>query len=121
VLEPLARATSSLPYQKGILWLTFSPDGRLLAVANLDGGIHLLEFPSGRVVTELKGHAMGCSRALFFPDGKTLVTGSWDGKIKLWDCNTYQELITLPLPPGATFRSLDISGDGRTLAVGYRT
>jgi WD40 repeat protein len=64
---------------------------------------------------------MGVLRAEFFPDGKTLVTGALDGKIKLWNLATHQELMTLTVPVGGTFRSLGVSPDGRTLAVGYMT
>jgi WD40 repeat protein len=62
---------------------------------------------------------MGVLRAAFFPDGKTLATGGLDGKVKLWNLITQQEVVTLPLPLGGSFRSLCISPDERTLAVGY--
>lgn len=62
---------------------------------------------------------MGVLRSEFFPDGKTLATGGLDGKVKLWNLATCQEILTLSVPLGTTLRSLEIAPDSRTLAVGY--
>jgi len=114
------RQSPSLSAQKeGITWVGFAPDGGRIAVANLGGGVNLFDFPSGKLVGELKGHVMGVLRAEFFPDGKTLATGGLDGKVKLWNVATCQEILTLSVPLGTTFRSLEIAPDSRTLAIGF--
>src|SRR5262245_4847164 len=51
----------------------------------------------------------------FAPDGKTLATGSHDGRVKLWNVATEQEVVTLPLE--GMFTSLKFSPDGGTLVV----
>jgi WD40 repeat protein len=53
----------------------------------------------------------------FSPDGKTLASGSYDGKVKLWNIATQQEVATLEIPPRSCV-SLRFSPDGRTLAAG---
>ena len=53
----------------------------------------------------------------FSPDGKTLATGGFDRKVKLWNIATEQELATLELLPGACM-TLRFSPDGHTLAAG---
>lgn len=111
-----------LPFPRdrgGIIWLEFSPDGRLIAAAGMNGDVELWDSFSGAPVAQLKGHVMGVLRACFFPDGKTLATGGMDGRVKLWNLATFQELLTLPVPSGTALRSLCIAPDGRTLAVAY--
>ena len=53
----------------------------------------------------------------FSPDGKTLASGSYDVKVKLWNIATQQEVATLEIPPRSCV-SLRFSPDGRTLAAG---
>src|SRR5262249_37902727 len=113
------RAMPTVGPQKWVSCLEFSPDGRLLAAAIMDGMVDIWEPSSGRLAAQLKGHVMGVLRAGFFPDGKTLVTGGLDGRVKLWMLATFQEFLTLTFPLGAAFRSLSMAPDGRTLAVGY--
>lgn len=54
--------------------LTFSPDGKLLAIAKGDGTAILFEFPSGREVRELDAASFN-----FSPDGNTWVIGPMSG------------------------------------------
>src|SRR5262249_13964846 len=67
-------------------------------------------------ITVWKGHPGGVSCAALTPDGKTMVSGSWDGTIKLWDVEKGKERRTLPvLVPNVT--ALAISPDGSTFAT----
>ncbi len=111
-----------LPFPRdheGIIWLEFSPDGRLIAAAGMNGDVEVWDSFSGASVAKLKGHVMGVLRASFFPDGKTLATGGMDGRVKLWNLATFQEILTFSVPVGTALRSLCIAPDGRTLAVAY--
>jgi WD40 repeat protein/serine/threonine protein kinase len=75
---------------------------------------HLYDVASHRD-TRLLGHKDFVSGVAFSPDGKTLATGSMDGRIKLWDCETGLESGELP---GHLQETTDVafSPDGRTLA-----
>ena len=78
-----------------------------------------VESALGRPRCRTQGPCHGGLARLFFPDGKTLATGGMDGRVKLWNLATFQEILTFSVPSGTVLRSLCISPDGRTLAVGY--
>jgi WD40 repeat protein/serine/threonine protein kinase len=96
--------------------LEFSPDSELLA-ATRGNDVFLWGVRSRRLKTILKGHVQEVRAMAFSPDGKTLVTGSDDQKLKFWHLGTLQELMTLPLDGGCY--SLKFSPDGRVLACGF--
>jgi WD40 repeat protein len=39
---------------------------------------------TGQVLGTLSGHTDVVASVAFAPDGKTLVSGSWDGTVRLW-------------------------------------
>jgi WD40 repeat protein len=71
--------------------LTFSPDGRTLAVGTRDGWINLWHLPSRQEITSLRAHRSHALRAVFSPDGRTLATAGSDGKLRLWTAPTLAE------------------------------
>jgi WD40 repeat protein len=65
--------------------LAFSPDGRLLALADFEGVILLWDAATGKNLRRFTGHT-GWVRALAFsPDGRTLASGGRDTTVLLWD------------------------------------
>jgi WD40 repeat protein len=48
------------------------------------------------------------------PSGRTLVSGSWNGTLTVWDIETQQALLTLPAHPTGV-HALAFSPDGGTL------
>jgi WD40 repeat protein len=97
----------------------FSPDGRLLAMGDFAGDIHLWHVAERKKLFTFKGHARPVWSTVFTPDGAILASGSDDGTIRLWSTNTGRSLRTLA-GHSSWVRRIAISPDGRTLAsAGY--
>jgi WD40 repeat protein len=81
----------------GNVWsVAFSPNGTLIAASDTAGEIHIWRIgdPQGnllqnrqKLITCHGHHHWVCSIA-FSPDGQTLVSGSGDNTVKLWDVTT---------------------------------
>ena len=89
----------------GFHTLTLSPNGKLLASGSNDGRVRLWDatvkkqagwstFGKYVPTLTLRGHKNRVSALAFSPDGKTLITGSYDGNIRIWDTTTGSERFT---------------------------
>ncbi len=76
----------------GLRDLVFSPDGRLLAAADVDFRVRLIDVGTGHVRQTLEGHTDVVPGLAFAPDGKTLASGGFDRTVRLWDVQTGKEL-----------------------------
>jgi WD40 repeat protein len=104
--------------------LTFSPDGKLLAVSHHDaeGGSHvsIYDVATREESVTLDGYLAGVSTVAFSPDGKTLATGSGliggqVAAVRLWDVATGKEIRPLRAHPGAA-TTIAVSPDGKLVA-----
>jgi WD40 repeat protein len=64
--------------------VTFSPDGRRLAVSGWDGTVRLADVATGHEVLALRAHSGRVWGVNFSPSGDALVSASEDGKVLLW-------------------------------------
>jgi WD40 repeat protein len=92
----------------GLVWaLAFSPDGKVLAsgcgpnppprdfgvgfglrsAQRQDGEVWLWDVAAARERAVLRGHAAAVRALAFSPDGKTLVSGSDDQTVRLWEAS----------------------------------
>ncbi|HEY7424599.1 MAG TPA: sigma factor-like helix-turn-helix DNA-binding protein, partial [Gemmataceae bacterium] len=80
------RATLPCPSPCGrVNSLTFSPDGRLLALGGYDQAVHLCDTTRGKWVKRLEGHQGEVKTLAFSPDGRRLASGSLDTTALIWD------------------------------------
>jgi WD40 repeat protein len=88
----------------GINSVAFSSDGKLVVVAAEDHTAKILEAASGNSVRVLEGHADVVERAVFSPDGKTILTlvGGSDRTVHLWNIETGKQVFSVPAGAGAS-------------------
>jgi WD40 repeat protein len=100
-----------------IFGLRFSPDGKIIAVADKDQ-VRLLDAESYTVKVSLRGHRDFVNAIDFSPDGRVLASGSGDKQVILWDWASKPPTKRSSFGHGGYVMSVKYSPDGRTLAVG---
>ena len=63
----------------------FSFDGKRLATLTPARAIHLWDAGDGRRTHVLRGHTGPIASIAFSPDGRRVLTASWDGTARIWD------------------------------------
>src|SRR5262245_24272395 len=94
--------------------------GLLASTAVLAGLLFGDEPPVPGIAATLKGHTESVYAIAFTPDGKQVVTGSFDRSLKLFETATGKEVKTFAGPQGHQnlVLALAISPDGQQLASG---
>ncbi len=97
---------------------TFSPDGKLFAMASYLGYARVWETAGWREAATLRGFKLGAVGAGFSPDGNRLATtaGAGEAALHLWDVASWQDVLTLKAE-GSIFYSPQFSPDGNTLGT----
>ena len=94
----------------------FSKDAKMLATGDRkDGRVIIWNAETRKKIAEIKGHQSGVSAIGFMPDGRRLVTAGIDRAVKLWDTQTWSQVLTLDA--GAEMDTLAISPDGNTIVL----
>jgi len=83
------RAEHKREYKTGIYSLSFSSDGKLLALSAYDRAPQVLQWPSLQLEAELPATRRG--PVAFARDGNLLATGSEDGSVVCWDVAARQD------------------------------
>ncbi|MEW6499013.1 MAG: WD40 repeat domain-containing protein, partial [Cyanobacteriota bacterium] len=102
-------------HNKGVISVSYSPDGKTLASASDDNTIKVWNLATGKEIATLQGHREAVISVNYSPDGKTLASASWDNTIKVWNLATGKAIVTLQ---GHSHLVYDVSysPDGKTLA-----
>ena len=99
-------------------WVTaisYSPDGKLVASADRNGGVIVWEADKGKEYNVLAGHK-GAVTGLSFMTG-VVASGSEDATIKLWDVKEGKEIKSWSAHAGGV-QSVDFTPDGRLVSSG---
>lgn len=119
----------------------FSPDGKLIAVACRDKSVVVYDWIDNKVFKHLGvkkskcdvggepsagysfyGHSNEVKSVAFMPDGKGLISGSWDNSCILWDLSEEdgKEIKAVFKGHIRGVYALDVSKDGKTFVSGAR-
>ncbi len=101
----------------GILSISFSPNGEVIAAGTTNDEILLWQTANGILLDTYQGHTDWVNSVAFNYDGSVLVSGSDDMTVRLWDMSTRQLLKKL-LGHTNTLESVACSPDGSMLASG---
>ena len=100
--------------------VTFSPDGKLLAVGGRNSGlIQVWDIEKKETIAFFNMHSARINRLVFSSDNNKLASASTDKKVFLWDI-AEQTLIDSITNHSASVTSIDFSKDGRFLASSSR-
>lgn len=92
--------------------ISFSQDGKLIAVGHADGKVSVWDSQTGHSVTSFQAHSDAVRSAQFVPDRESLVTVGSNQAI-VWSTKDWTRLSEIE---GVAFRGA-VSPDGRTLAA----
>jgi WD40 repeat protein len=106
------KALFTTDFEKPVIGVTFSPDGRWLAAVG--GGVKVLDASSGKEVAAPQ-HRYYPSCAAFSPDGTTLATSG--AEIRLWEVGTWKQRDEYTPDRSDEFRSIAWAPDSRSIVV----
>jgi WD40 repeat protein len=97
-----------------VLALAFAPDGETLYCGE-SAGVRARRVATGEVVASGTTHTNWVFSVALSRDGRTLVTGSHDGTVRLWDAVGMREVLVLSCDR-TEMKCVSLSKDGRALA-----
>jgi WD40 repeat protein len=65
--------------------VAWSPDGSRIAAGGSDQIVHLFDVSRGRELVNLHGHIGRVTSLRFTNDGRSLISTSLDGSVRIWD------------------------------------
>jgi WD40 repeat protein/serine/threonine protein kinase len=73
----------------------FSPDGRRVATASVDGTVRIWDVESGATLRVLRGHEKAVDTVEWSPDSRRVVSASADGTARVWDAESGETVALL--------------------------
>jgi len=80
--------------------------------------LKLWDLATGKEVRQFEGHTKDVRRVAISPDGKQMLSASFDGTVRLWDLSTGKELKKFD-GPGNFVESVSFTPDGKRAVCSY--
>jgi WD40 repeat protein len=95
-----------------VVGVAFSPDGKRLAGATLEGMVRIWEVPAFRPRDESRVAPGGLLSLAFSPDARRLVTaGARAGSLQVWNVATWEQLVSLESPRAISRAEFSLDGN----------
>jgi WD40 repeat protein len=98
----------------GMFGIAMSSDGRRALVGTLDNRVLLLDLESGQLLSQLRGHTARVRAVAFTPDGRSALSGSDGGTLRLWNLFNGAEMRSImydyALEPAAAAVAVSLDG-----------
>jgi WD40 repeat protein/serine/threonine protein kinase len=103
----------------GIAAAAFSPDGgTILTAGSVSGKVRFWDVKTRQEIGPILQHGDGVQSVVYSPNGKLVLTGSFDRTAQLWDANTHAAR-GKPLAPGKGYiLAVAFHPDGKTFVTG---
>ena len=98
-----------------VLTVLYSFDSKRIVSSDANGEVIIWNSQTGQIERKFKAHNDLLQDVSFAADNKTLVTGSLDKKVRLWD--TDGPLLLFEADMGAGVWSVDITSDASIITV----
>jgi ribosome assembly protein 4 len=112
--KPITRMTG---HQQPVNFVSFSPDGRLIASASFDKSVKIWQGATGKFVTSFRAHVQAVYQVAWSADSRLLVSSSKDSTMKVWDIAAKKLKMDLPGHADEVF-AVDWAPDGQRVASG---
>jgi WD40 repeat protein len=110
-------ANHSLPCLLGPAFtLTYSPDGRTLALGRHTGVVQFRDAVTGRKQAAFKKHRGRVQSLVYCPDGDCILSGGEDGCVRWWDVQTGRDRAAFAWQIGR-INGVAVAPDGMTAAA----
>jgi hypothetical protein len=116
IWDPLRQSPQLLNLTATALAMAIHPDGQHIVAAQKDQA-KIIDLKHGHAIATLAGHVGRITAVAYTPDGRHVLTGSWDQTLRIWDAATGSSIARYDGPTGR-IACLAIAPDGVSVAAG---